>query len=356
LDELPTAAVAGSLLHYFSDILGFKDCRYVSVPASITDGWETYVFKFQLEGQASLPGQFRQPLILRVFAGPAGLQVARHEIAMLRHMKELDYPVPSVVHLEESCELFGGPFMLMEQITGPALLWRALYRPGRSLLYAAQMGELHARLHQLPFSGVPASSAPLLTRSLHEVEELIHGCAMTCLAPGLDWLIAHQPAEPDSPSILHLDFHPLNVIRRPDRRWTVVDWATADVGDRHADLAATSLLFDCCLPDIRHWWERAGVWIGRPLLKAMYFHAYGKRMQIDAEKLRYYRAWAALRRLARYANCICCGPQVAAAKSSFLQHLSSAHIESVCSNFQMDTDVAICWRPPRLRATREIHE
>jgi hypothetical protein len=73
---------------------------------------------------------------------------------------------------------------------------------------------------------------------------LIHDYGLHGLIPGLNWLSAQRPAAPESPSILHLDFHPLNlvhgqgfslvVLRDLTRwKWFVLSAVNGLLGSRH---------------------------------------------------------------------------------------------------------------------------
>src|SRR5262249_10261515 len=140
---------------------------------------------------------------------------------------------------------FGGPFLVMERVPGRILLRAMLRRPWIFLHFPAQMAETHARLHTLPVEGFPAPPGPFLGRHLDEMRAAVARHDLPGLAPGLGWLEAHRPAEAAAPSILHMDFHPLNLIEREDDSLVVLDWTYADLGDPHADVATTLLILDC---------------------------------------------------------------------------------------------------------------
>src|SRR5262249_38615203 len=158
------------------------------------------------------------------------------EFEVHRHLKQLGYPVPHAVLIEEDSALFGGPFLILEQIVGRTLVQYLARHVLRLWPGAYQMAKTHIRLHQLPTEGFPTRREPFLTRRLGEIEALINKHRLAGLNPGLEWLRQHRPEEPERDSILHLDFHPLNLMRTPDRSMVVLDWPESDVGDFHADL------------------------------------------------------------------------------------------------------------------------
>jgi len=56
-------------------------------------------------------------------------------------------------------------------------------------------------------------------------------CGFEQMAPGLEWLEANQPDPPSHLCIVHLDFHPLNLLVEEGEFRAVLDWSDADVGD-----------------------------------------------------------------------------------------------------------------------------
>ena len=83
------------------------------------------------------------------------------------------------------------------------------------------------------------ASVNCLDRHLETLRTAIARHDLTGLEHGLEWLKAKRPPEPAALSILHLDFHPLNLIVRPDGSLAVLDWTYADLGDPHADVATS---------------------------------------------------------------------------------------------------------------------
>jgi len=88
---------------------------------------------------------------------------------------------------------------------------------------------MHARIHALP---VPAPLAQVLPAWDARREDL---------EPELLARLA-RPAG-FATSVLHLDYHPLNVMVDRGRVTGVLDWANVAIGDRRADLARTVTLF-----------------------------------------------------------------------------------------------------------------
>jgi aminoglycoside phosphotransferase (APT) family kinase protein len=117
------------------------------------------------------------------------------EALVMRHARRLGYPVPAVLEVIEDA-------LVLERIEGPTM-WEASRRRPWMLRRSA---DLLARLHQ----------------TLHEIDA----------PPGLAG--AGAPGD----RLLHLDFHPANVILSPSGP-VVIDWTNARRGDPSFDVALT---------------------------------------------------------------------------------------------------------------------
>src|SRR5262249_39691984 len=145
---------------------------------------------------------------------------------------------------------------------------------------------------------------------------------LAALEPGWAWLVAHQPRQRDAGRILHLDFHPINLILGPKGQLSLLDWTEADIGDPHADVATTLMLLECVPVELTSVTDRLLVRVGRFFLRRWYLRAYRWQRPLDASKLAYYRAWAAFRRLCTYGAWLSEGPRVTGSKPSSLRHLT----------------------------------
>jgi aminoglycoside phosphotransferase (APT) family kinase protein len=300
--------VAQALLGYLGRRLDDDEIDYAARPTAIADGWETYLYHFQLKGP-HLPAAWQQPLTLRIHADRAGVERARHEFTVAQHLVRLGYPVPAVLLLEERPALFGGPFLVMRQVVGAPLLRAMLAAPWKIFNFPAQMAATHVALHDLPADGFPTAPGSFLQRRLEGLACSIDEHDLAALRPALAWLWQHQPAPPSQLSILHLDFHPLNLIYRPDGSLAVLDWTYAAVGDADADVATTLMFFEAIPLAPRNPWEWLAIPIGRPIQCWSYLHAYRRRRPLDDHKLAYYRACAALNHLVRYSRWLTAGPK-----------------------------------------------
>jgi aminoglycoside phosphotransferase (APT) family kinase protein len=330
-------AVAAALRRY----LGEEGIAYREKPQPICWGWETYVYRLQFEQTPSLPAALTGPLILRIYTSREGVQRAGHEFTVQQRLQHLGFPAPRPLRLETDCSLFGGPFLLMERIAGDTLFHAALAHPWKLWSFPTQAAELAARLHQLPTEGFPAFGKGFLQRRLEELRELIARYALDGLQAGLDWLVLHRPTPWRQASLLHLDWHPLNLIHGEDGRVWVVDWCEADVGDPHADLATACVLARCTPAPTRSRWDKMLVPLSRAWVCARYRRAYRKLRGLDEQRLLYFQAWAALRRLANYGRWMRAGPASTGSKPAVLRYLQANHLQGLCAAFRKWTGVRV---------------
>jgi aminoglycoside phosphotransferase (APT) family kinase protein len=324
--------------------LGIAGLSYLERPQAICWGWETFTYRLQFAASPSLPAPLAGPLILRIYTSPQGVPRAHHEFAMQQRLRRLDFPVPEPLLIHTNCELFGGPFLLMERIPGETLFHTMLARPSKLLSLPARMAALHLHLHRLSSESLVASAAGFLDRTLDELGELIAAYELRGLQPGLDWLSGHGPKPGHETAIVHLDWHPLNLIRDDQDRLWALDWSEADMGDPHADVAMTLVLLRYAPVECRTWWDSIAVPLGRDWIVRRYWYPYSRQRRLDERRLSYFLAWAVLRRLVFYGRWLVGGLASTGSKKEVLRYLQRSHLDELCRAFHGWTGVEIrCW-------------
>lgn len=314
---------------------------YQQRPQPIAWGWETFTYRLQFRPRPDLPPLLAGPLIVRIYSSEKGLPRARHEFAFQEQLRRLDFPVAKPLLLHSDCALFGGPFVLMQRLAGQTLFHGMLARPWRLLALSDGMAQLQARLHRLPTHDFPTGGGAFISRRLQRLRDLIAAYGLYGLRAGLDWLVLHRPPPWHPASVLHLDWHPLNLIESEDGVVGALDWSEADVGDPHADVAATLLLLRCVPVDCDRWWQRAILPVGRWWMARRYLRTYRACMGVEEGRLAYFRAWAVLRRLADYGRWLTAGPASTGGKPEALRHLQPCYVEDLCRMFWRHTGVAV---------------
>lgn len=340
-DPASAPGVARALGEYLAPRLGAGDLAFAEGPEEIPHGWETYIYSFRLRASGPLPRPFDRRLVLRVYAGPRGVPRARHEFACERALFLTGEAVPEPLLVEEDCTLLGGPFLLMEWLPGETLLDYLRGHNLHILGVAGRLAETHVRLHQLPAAGFPAAPGPFLERRLGELEALRDEYGLDGLTAGLAWLRGHRPGGEAAPCVLHLDYHPINVMVHDGRPPAVLDWSEADVGDRHADVATTVMLMRTASVEGIGFHERVLAPLTRWVLVRRYLKVYTRRLGLDVGRLRYYLAWAALRRLAICGMWLRAGPQSNGCKPSAVLHVRTGYVGRLAEAFRRWSGVAV---------------
>jgi aminoglycoside phosphotransferase (APT) family kinase protein len=341
----PAARTADAVLDYLRRRLGVNGLSYRQPPVAIPNGWETNTYQLQLAAEGSLPAAYTRRLVLRAYTRHQSAVRACHEFAAQQCVFRRGYPVPQPLLVEEDPAVLGGPFLLMEWVPGKTLLDFLLSRPWRIWGYPAAMAELQCRLHDMPVGNFPAPHRAQLSRHLEQLEGIIHTCHFDGLRPGLDWLHEHQPEAPAAPCIVHLDFHPLNMLIADGRYRAVLDWGDADVGDPHADVAATLVLLDATQLVMGSWRRWLLSKPGRRLLRWGYLHSYAKRRPLDPGRLRYYLAWAALRRLAIWGEWFYTDPPAPRVSAGAQLRLTPKRLAYLARYFESHSGVPVRLRP-----------
>lgn len=334
-------AVSAALLAYLEQRLDAPQLSLAEPIEEFTHGWETYTYRFRLMPHSALMSEWKLPMVVRIYASPCGVPQARRAFAIQSFLAERGFPVPKPVLFEENCDLFGGPFFLMHFVEGELLLRRLVARPWTVCSTPWPLASTQLQLHAVPADGFPTSTGGSLSRQHEELLDLIRDHGLAGLRSGHDWLRANLPRELTPPVILHLDYHPANVISTPSRGLFVIDWTEAELGDPHADVATSLMMMDCMPPMRGSSYNHVVASTGKLWFRRWYLRSYHWRSRLDRSKLAYFRAWAALRRLCAYGRWLRAGPAATGSKPTSLGHLSPAHIERLERYFEKWSGVAV---------------
>jgi len=150
--------------------------------------------------------------------------------------------------------------MLIERIEGEVMWGRLEHAPRAEAAPLLDLfGRLFVALHRLdwrPFVGrfspdaaqhwsasQPDSPYAFVDTWLADARRTVGNSPGTGLEPVVDWLAARRDRVPcPAPAVVHRDFHPGNILLRPDGSAAVIDWTAIGVTDPRFDLAWTLLL------------------------------------------------------------------------------------------------------------------
>jgi aminoglycoside phosphotransferase (APT) family kinase protein len=164
------------------------DVHTIDSVSPVRGGWDTQLFRVEHAGTTSA---------LRVFRAEQLRTFQREQLAM-RAAEESGLPVPKI---RGQVVWQDRPALLLAWVPGGRLLDAMAQRPWRAVALGRAMGRVHARIH--------AVAAP------------------PTLGQG---------------ALLHMDYHPLNVMTDGRSITGVLDWANVAAGDPRTDLARTTVL------------------------------------------------------------------------------------------------------------------
>ena len=319
-DSLTTSPALASRL---AEYLGSSVARM----RVLDSGWETTIYEFTLGARSS---QFPElpvdaPLVLRLFDGAGAGEKAAREARMFFYLAAAGYPVPHPYRYEHARDSLGAPFLLMDRVAGGPLFSATSFPLAFktfSLGFIAFV-RAQARLHRLDASGAAAElprassrdsishNAPLLDRILGIVADRVASGPLPGLADALASLRERAKRwSATTDSIVHMDYHPQNVIVRGTRVTGVIDWVSADRGDRHLDAATTSAILATSAMESPRWMrDNAAGNSLRALFAALYFPAYHAIAPMELARFHYCQAVAGLYRLSTFGMMVTRGPE-----------------------------------------------
>ncbi len=293
----------------------YLGARVVSLRV-LASGWETTIFEFAIEGSsARLPAiPAGTPIVLRFYQGLfADAKGAREHVTIAR-LSSVGYLVPKPYGYESGHAALGAPFLIMERVVGgPLFATRSFPQALRTFTlgffgFVRAQARLHhmelrnSGLDQIPRAFLPEGAddhSPLLDRMLKIIEQRVEAGPLPGLKEALGRLCARAPRFRNAPpSLVHMDYHPQNVVVKGVRVAGVIDWVNTDIGDRHLDAAMTAAILSSSAMEHPRWMRDnlAGNSL-RGLFASLYIPLYHAMAPLDFERFRYCQAVASLLRL-----------------------------------------------------------
>jgi len=287
----------------------------VSDLTAISSGWESDIYSFAVE-HGPADGRRREELILRIYPADDAYDKSGHEFHGMSQLHKAGYPVPQVLILERENSPFGKPFVIMERIEGQ-VLWPLLFGSPQEkqqellTLFCNLFVQLHAlEWRSFDYAQGRAQDKPFV----HNVARYDTGDPYTFVdrwletyrsylstfpSPGflavIEWLEARRDQVPClRPSLIHLDYHPDNVLLRDDGSAVVIDWTQLDISDSRFDLAWTLVLVSSL---------KGAKWRHRILQE------YERLAGASAEQIAYFEVAACAKRLGSVVLSLSYGPE-----------------------------------------------
>ncbi len=294
--ELDVGQVADTLLRLLRAEPGMRSVSFAEPPKRLMGGFETLIYAFRLsEAATHLAG----PLVLRLLAEPGGMRQAGKEAVFQNAVAAAGYPAPRVLVAGGERTLGGRAFNVMERVHGHSMMEDLLAGRATGPEVADLLAQTHADLHAVPSdriaNAIEEADIPLravsLAGQLDNLRRYVADGALARLEPGMAWLLENQPVERDPLMVCHGDFHPGNVMVDSGKVTGVLDWSGAQLADPEHDVAVSLVLVSVAAPEL------AGE-LPPQAFEAFalgYLESYSRRRTVDPERVRYYRAYRAMR-------------------------------------------------------------
>lgn len=279
----------------------------------LASGWETTLYEFALRARSELlPGvEAGAPLVLRFYPNAEAAAKGAREFRTVSFLSAAGYPVPHAYLFECGAAALGAPFLVMERLRGGPLFAVRSFPQAFKTFSMGFLGFVRAqvRLHRMapppevseapPAPPIVGAAARLLDRTLETIAQRVEDGPLPGLAEALEWLRARAGEFRNAPaSLLHLDYHPQNVLVEGLQVTGVIDWANAAAGDRHFDAATTAVILSTSAMEHPRWMREnlAGNTLRRNFY-LLYVAIYHALAPVEFKRLRYYQGLAAALRL-----------------------------------------------------------
>jgi aminoglycoside phosphotransferase (APT) family kinase protein len=239
-------SLGATLLQYLKQEWKVSALQYKSSPKPITGGFETSIFKIQLQ---NAPKNIPETLIARIFKRYVSPETALRESIIQNAIADAVIPAPRVFLTCSDTSILGGEFNIMEYMSGRPMI--ETQRDDHPEL----LGRTHIRLHDvdpvriiktLTAHGFNEERFSLYGR-LNWIQKRINDSGYDWLQPGLAWLRQNKPTITEL-AICHGDFHSLNILMHDGRISGVLDWSSFCISDPILDVAATKVILSILAP------------------------------------------------------------------------------------------------------------
>jgi aminoglycoside phosphotransferase (APT) family kinase protein len=282
----------------------------------LASGWETTVFEFATAADSPRMAQMpsRTPMVLRFYQGTFADAKGARENSTIAKLSSAGFCVPKPYTYEPAHEVLGAPFLIMERVPGGPLFATRSFPSAfktfslgffafvRAQVRLHQMELRKSGLDQIPRAYAPEgidANAPLLDRMLRIIEQRVDQGPLPGLKEAHARLAARAAEFHNAPlSLVHMDYHPQNVVVSGLRVNGVIDWVNTDIGDRHLDAAMTAAILSSSALEHPRWMrDNAAGNSLRALFTSLYIPLYHAMAPLDFERFRYCQAVASLLRL-----------------------------------------------------------
>jgi aminoglycoside phosphotransferase (APT) family kinase protein len=191
----------------------------------------------------------------------------------------------------------------MERMPGRSMMEDLFGSPAMQRGVADLLAQTQAELHAIPSESVAKAMekagidlrAVTLAGQFDDLQRYVADNTLAHLKPGVAWLEEHRPPERDRVAICHGDFHPGNVMVDAGQMTGILDWSGAQLADPEYDVAVSLILVAVAAPEL----AKDMLQDAFRVFSDRYLTIYSRFGALDSERLRYYRAFRAMRAFIR---------------------------------------------------------
>jgi len=240
LDDYKYEIIEGISVEYPA----FKNSRLSRIK-QILGGADTTIYGFDLISDSKT-----LPLIVRIYRS-AFSHSARREFKILQILQAEGISVPEPYLFKEKSEATGRTYLVMERIEGSLLsdeLELSKSTPRFDQLLGTSIRNLVA-IHSLNWTesfsfldhfNIAEKPEEYFNTKLSRVKRIIIEHGIDALIPVFDWMEVNQ-VEQVNPSLVHGDYHGMNILIRGETDFVTIDWSNARIGDFRSDIGFTVL-------------------------------------------------------------------------------------------------------------------
>ena len=291
------------LLSHVRSYLGDPKVDYSIHPDRMPRGMFAEVWQFEL---ADAPPEWSGGLVVRLYPSAADSVDLQVEAAVQNGLVAEGFPAPKVLLCEDSPEVLGRRFIIMERLPGRPRLrgvrWDRFLRdlPGLVRSWPFELAHVAARLHKCPTDAVKTEAAQRgvslsvigWDRHLRMLKcRVMTIRSMSGWAQGLSWLHSHLPPEPSVPVMVHGDLWAANFLYEGSILTGLVDWDRATLAEPALDIGFAKAGWALMPaptrvpPPIYQGLRRLGRSVADRIERE-----YGALVPIDPDRVRYYEA------------------------------------------------------------------
>lgn len=218
-----------------------NDLTWARPPVPMSGGFWAEMYTVELD---DAPTGLAGRVVARIMPDPA---TALHEARIQRHLTRCEFPAPAIRCAGPPGEELDRAWTLMDLAPGAPLLsglsarTALTHAPALARRLPDVLADAASTLHRCPLDDLTDEldgQPPTIGGFLHHLATQAHAVDRPDLAHTAERL--HERTPPTA-VICHGDLHPFNLLV-DDQRWTLIDWSTALLADRHYDLAFTTLM------------------------------------------------------------------------------------------------------------------